>query len=91
MRRHDDEIEAVPSNLGDLRRRITCHADSGELRDWKLFFEKRVEPLARDLMMFFGNFPDAPNKIQFEAVVAGGVKDVNQWHFGANKLAALFT
>src|ERR1700751_1111276 len=85
MRGHDDEVDAIlPGGFGDLRGRVSGSEDSWVFGGVELGAEEGVEPVARDTLMLFCDLGSWP-QVKFESVVAGGIEDVDQRHFGAEQ------
>ena len=90
MSRHDDEIEPCSGNFSDLCCRISGNEDSWVFRDRKLSVEEGIEPVAADHLMFFCDLRGPSHEVKFEAVVAGGVKDVDQRNSGGKQSRSPF-
>src|SRR6202041_1803799 len=71
-----NEIEPCSGDLSDLGCRISGYQDSWVFRDRKLSMQGGIEPVAADRLMFFRDLRRPPHQVKFEAVIAGGVKDM---------------
>ncbi len=78
----DDEIKAVrPGELSDLCRRNARQQDSRALTHWEFRLEERIEFVASDVLLLFGNLGECSH-IELQCVMTVNVEDMNQRHSG---------
>ena len=74
---HDDEIESVrPGELSDLRRCNARQQDSRALTGRKVRREERIEFVASNVVLLFGNLREW-SYIELECVMTVEVEDVS--------------
>src|ERR1700723_1603978 len=82
VRWHDDEIEPTSRDLCDFFCSVSGHKDSGVLREREFVRKEPIESLPPNDGLILRNL-GRRSYVEFKAIVAGKIHDMNQRNFGA--------